>query len=354
MKLYAPLLLILLLIFSSCKDSSFSVKGTVSGADGKSLVLEKADHTGQWIALDSVKLNDGGKFSFSQHSPAAPEIYRLSLDNNYIYFPIDSLDNLKISANASNFATDFNIEGSENAVNMAAFEKQLIAAAPILTIPDSAAAFKRRIFTQYLQNAKGSIISYYILTKTVDGNPLFDQADDARYIAAVATGFRQFRPSDPRCRLLEQIATEALKKNSEKKGNKRVFQAEEIGYLPISLPDENGKETTLSDIAGKGVPTILVFEEMAAEKTPELNRQLTQLSESGKVKIYSVGLDSDQLIWRNAAAKLPFTTVFANLSNAQSICADYRIDSLPTLFLIDANGSLITRASNLASIKKSI
>lgn len=350
---YSDLLLIpLLLGAAACHDPSFSIKGEIEGADGKTLMLEKADNAGQWISIDSTRLDSKGKFSFSGHAPAAPEIYRLALDGNYVYFPVDSLDRLTLTAPAARFATDFTLEGSENAVNMAEFEKQLLAAIPNLSIPDSAASFKRRMFSRFLRDARGSVVSYYILTKTVDGKPLFDTAEDSRYFAAVATSFRQFRPNDPRCGLLERTATEGLRRKAEARGKKRVVAANELGYFPITLPDESGNEIALADLAGKGMPVILVFEDLSDPETAPTTAELKSIAQSGRAKIYSVGLDADQLVWRNAARNLPFTTVYANVSKAREICSQYQVGELPTIFVIDPSGSIIGRPADIEALHK--
>lgn len=338
----------------SCSNSDFSIEGKIDGGEGKTVILEKADNYGQWVALDSTKLGDKGNFRFSGQAPEASEIYRLALDGNYVYFPVDSIEHLTFSAPADRFATDFTLEGSENAVNMATFEKELLSASHHLNIPDSAAAFKRRVFTKYLQNAQGSIVSYYILTKTVNGKPLFDSAEDSRFIAAVATSFRQFRPNDPRCDLLERAAKEGLKRKNSSKGIKRTLEAEEIGYFPISLPDESGKEVSLSEIAGKGRPVVLVFQDMSASDAADFNKELKAIYEGGRADIYSIGLDADQLIWRNAAKNLPFTTVYANVSEAGKVCTQYQVTSLPTIFIIGSNGSIIGRPADIAALKKAL
>ncbi len=338
----------------SCQDPSFSIKGEIEDAEGKSVVLEKADNAGIWMPLDSTQLKANGKFSFSGHAPAAPEIYRLAMDGKYIYFPIDSIDHLTLHASASDFATGFTLEGSENAANMAAFEKQLIASAPNLSNPDSAKNFKRRVYARFLQNARGSVVSYYILTKTLDGKPLFDITDDSGYFAAVATGFRQFRPSDPRCQLLEETATRGMRQKAEAAGKRRVLQAEEINYFPISLPDEKGENVSLGDVAGKGVPTILLFSDLSDPATNDINSRLRPLVEQARIRVYNVGLDADQLVWRNAAKNLPFSTVYANVSDASKVCGSYQVASLPTFFIIDASGVLSSRHSDVQSALKAL
>ncbi len=352
MKYSHLLLLPLLLAAAACQDPSFSIKGEIDGGDGKTLILEKADNAGQWISIDSTHLDSKGKFSFSGYPPAAPEIYRLALDGNYVYFPVDSIDRLTLTAPAARFSTDFTLEGTENAVNMAQFEKDLIAAIPNLSIPDSAASFKRKTFAKYLQNAKGSVVSYYILTKTVGGKPLFDTAEDARYFAAVATGFRQFRPNDPRCELLERTATEGLRRKAEAQGKTRIVEATELGYFPITLPDEAGHDVSLSDLVGKGLPVILVFEDLSDHDSEALTAELKDLAQNGRAKVYSVGMDPDQLVWRNIAKNLPFTTVYANVSQSRDLCVRYQFADLPTIFVISPEGSIIGRPADIEALRK--
>ncbi|MDE6330595.1 MAG: DUF4369 domain-containing protein [Muribaculaceae bacterium] len=338
------------LLAASCSDPSFSIKGEIEGGEGKTVVLEKADNSGRWVAIDSTSLKAGGKFSFSPHAPMAPDIYRLDLEGRYVYFPVDSIDKLTLTASAANFSHDFTLSGSENAETLARFEKELLTSTAKLSVADSAKAFKRHIFTEYLLNARGSVVSYYILTKTVDGRPLFTPAEDAPYFAAVATSFREFRPNDPRCALLENTATEGMRRRAGQRGQRHVMEADEIGFFPISLPDESGKNVALSDIAGHGVPTLLVFSDFSDPEAMALNSRLKKLYESGKVKIYQVGVDADRLTWRNAASNLPWTTVFATVSEVNDICAKYMVTSLPTVFVIDARGDISARPGNLDEI----
>lgn len=352
MKAYHLLYIPLLLGAAACQDPSFSVDGEIDGADGKTILLEKADNAGMWVALDSTKIKGNGRFSFKGHAPAAPEIYRLSLDGNYIYFPVDSIESITVKAPAASFATGFTLSGSDNAVAMERFEKELIAVSPYLNIPDSAKDFKRRVFSNYLQNAHGSVVSYYILTKTVNGKPLFDTTEDARFIAAVATSFREFRPGDPRCALLEKAATEGMRELSRSKGRKVVMEADEVALFPISLPDENGRNVALADIVGGGTPTLLVFSDLSDPDAMKLNSEIKKITDSGKAKVYSVGLDADHLTWRNAAKNLSWTTVHANVTEARDICAKYNVGSLPTFFIIDAGGSLSARPASIEEASK--
>lgn len=339
-------------LFASCSgDPQFSINGTIENASDKTLILERPDHAGVWIALDSVHLKDNGKFNFKSLAPSDPQIYRLAIGDQYIYFPVDSIEHLSLKADAATFASSFEIEGSDNAKALARFEKELLAFAPHLTNPDSARNFKRRVYTSYLQDAQGSIVSYYILTKTVDNNPLFSPDEDGAYFSAVATSFRQFRPQDPRTMLLERTATEARKRHLANTGQQTVIQAEEINLIPVNLPDQDGNNIALSDIAGHGQPTALVFSDFTDANTPALNIELKKLYDAGKINIYNVCVADDQLEWRNSARNLPWTTVYANPTDLRKVVAAYMVDALPTIFLIDAQGNLQKRCATVEDLK---
>lgn len=337
------------LLFSACSDPEFNVKGTISDGAGKTLILEKADHAGIWIPIDSVKIKNSGSFSIKHIAPAYPEIFRLALDGNYVYFPVDSVETITLNSSLAAFSTDFTLSGSDQAKALESFEKELIAASAGLANPDSARNFKRHLFTSYLQNARGSVVSYYILTKTVGDTPLFSATEDAPYFAAVATAMKEYRPDDPRLEMLTRTATAGRRSKKLESSQQSVLEVPEISYIDINLPAVDGKETKLSSLVGKGKPVALLFSDLSNPDTPALNAQLRTLT---GLDIYNVGLDEDQLQWRNAAANLPWTCVFANDSEAAKLVNSYNLSSLPAIFIFDAAGNMKARCSSIAEVKK--
>ena len=77
-------------ILTACSGPSFKVEGTVEGADDASLVLERANASGLWQAIDSTHTGSDGHFSLSVDAPEHPDLYRLSYGGGYIYLPVDS------------------------------------------------------------------------------------------------------------------------------------------------------------------------------------------------------------------------------------------------------------------------
>lgn len=343
-----------LLAISCGRSDSFKLTGEIDEAGGKMVVLEKSDFSGQWIAVDSTRVRDNGRFEIKANAPASPEIYRLALDDAYIYLPVDSTEHITLRTNARHFASEFSLSGSRNAELMESFEKRLQRLQ--YSIPDSVEAFKRSVYTDYIKDGNGSIISYYVLTKTIGGSPLFDPADinDARYYAAVATQYMQYSPNDPHAKMLERVSMDAMRNRNSAQGKKTVVSANEIKMLEISLPDEKGNTRRLSDVAGHGKKCVVVFAMMNAPESPAFNRQLKALRDRTGIEYYHISFDEDRYQWRDAASNLPWTTVIDPLGTESNALRDYNVASVPVFFIYDGDGNLIDRADDFDQLAKKL
>lgn len=332
---------------AGCGGPEFHVEGTVDGASDRSVVLEKADYAGIWQAIDSTRTDSKGKFKLSYASPASPEIYRLGIDGQWVYFPVDSTETITVTAPLDRFATDFTLAGSDQAAQMEKFEKEVIAFGTDLS-PQRLEAFRRGVYTNYLQNSRGSIVSYYVLTKTVGGHPLFDPADpDAvKYFGAVASSFKQYRPDDPHAAMLEATARDGLKRRNTAAGKQKVYEATGVDLIDITLPDEEGRDVSLSSVSRQGKPTLLVFSLMNHPDSPELNRLIREMQTRHGINVYHVCVDADQYDWREGARNLPWATVYDATGENSRALASYNVGVLPTFFIIDRQGRLSERVDH--------
>lgn len=338
-----------------CGEKGFKINGELTDSDGDKVLLEKADFSGYWTIVDSTRTDSKGKFSFSHPQQSGPEIFRLALDDKYIYLPVDSTETLTVCTSKQNFGHDFTVSGSEQASRMAQFEKDLIAFTPYIDNADSLKNFKRRIYNQYLHEGRGNVMSYYILTKTIGNRALFDPTtEDFRYMVAVANNFQQFRPDDAHTPFLINLAKAAQRHHNDKNGIRTVINAEEIKVLEIALNDENGNEKKLTDMVGKGKPVVVAFTLMRDGATPEINRQLAELYKAGRIDIYNVSPDRDQYGWREAAANLPWTTVLDPSAGQDKVFLQYNVGQLPTFFIYNANGDLTARCMSVKEIREKL
>lgn len=340
---------------TSCGSDSFKVKGTIEGADKQPVVLEKADWSGRWQAVDSTRTSGSGKFDISFAAPVAPEVFRLRFGDDYVYFPVDSTETVTVNSTARAFGHDFTLSGSEQAVDLMAFEKEAMGLAAVAD-PDSAARFKRKVFDLYIRDRQGGLISYYVLTKIIDGKPLYDPSDldDVRYYSAVATAFRQYKPDDPRTKLLEEVALEGMRRRNSAAGKKAVIEAQELRVVDIILPDSESAERSLSELVGKGRPVIVAFTALGLENAPADNRRLNELRSQRGADIYMVCLDADQYAWRTAARNLPWTTVYAAEGANSRALRDYNVTELPTYFIYNAAGDLTDRCAGVEELARKL
>lgn len=346
--------MILTSVFPKCTKDEFKINGNIEGGADRTVVLEKPDFHGRWVAVDSARVSGEGKFSISYSRPSAPEIYRLALGDRYIYIPVDSTETLTVNSKAANYGADFSVTGSVQAEKMAEFEKELLA----LDFNDAEKreAFKRSVYSKYLKDARGGIISYYVLTKVVGGKPLYDIQDDAdaKYYAAVATSFEQYRPNDPHAGMLRAASIDALKRKNTAAGRKRVVEAEEIKIIDIALPDENGKDVKLSETVGKGKRGVMIVSMMNEKESPAINKALSELYNGNSMTFYMVSLDADQYAWRDAAKNLPWVTVSDPEGRNSGIITKYNIGTLPAFFIFDSEGQLVDRAFSLEELNKKL
>ena len=347
----------LLLGASSCKKKDFTIEGTINGASEAALILEKSDFTGRWIVVDSTRTGKSGKFSLKQQAPAAPEVYRLRMADRFVYFPVEGTETVRLTTTESAFGSDYTLEGSEQAADMARFEKMF--AALHTDNPDSVESFKRNVYAQFMHDARGSVLSFFILTRMIDENtPLFDsrQTGDLKYFTAVATAYHEFRPDDPRTDVLEKTALQRMRDRNAAEGRENLLEAEMGRLIEISLDDPDGKTCSLSEITAKGRPTILVFAPLTHEQSPELNRDIAALrnSRGGNIEIYQVCADPDRYTWRDAAKNLPWTVVFDPMGVNSENMLHYNVTHLPTFFIFDSHGELIDRAETISDLRQKL
>lgn len=345
----------LTLAVASCGEREFKIKGEATDLANSKLALEKADGAGSWMLIDSLNVGSSGQFSANIPSPPAPELYRLGRDGKFVYFPVDSVETLTITLRGKEIGHNFSISGTPAAESVARFDS-LLNTLPATADAAAIEAFKRRVFTEYLVPAQGSLVSYYILTKTRDGKPIYSVSDteDAKYFAAVATAFEQYKPNDPRTKMLKETATRAMSNARVAKGKQHVIEAPERTFFEIERPGIDGKTLRLSDHLGKGRPTVLVFTILSAEKAPAYNAEIMKLHESGRADIFMVGFDEDRYAWRNAAANLPWTNVYDEDGTSSQSIIDYNITAIPVAYIFNSAGELIDRADSPTEIPAKI
>lgn len=367
----------LLLICIACsKKSEFTVVGTVSGADGQMMYFENVG-VGAIYLLDSVKLSANGKFKFKGDRPAAPDFYRLRLNNQWINFAIDSTEVVTFLADAGTFATSYTVDGSDNSKAIKSItltqldanqalkrlrkeheEKQISDTTYAQGMQEIAAEYKKTAI-QHIYAAPMSTAAYFALFQQIDGMLFFDLYDrnDSKAFAAVATSYDHYYPDSPRSKHLHNLALQSLKiTRAQREINLDNVNVQKVSYLDIALPNVSGKTVKLSEVAN-GKVVLINFTAYQTEWSPALNMALGELYEKYNEKgllIYQVSLDTDRHIWRNAAVNIPWYCVHDPESVYSQIAALYAVKQLPALFILDRKSNLEKRVEDIETLEADI
>lgn len=351
------LFMVAVIALTACDGNKFHVDGTIQGAtDTTTLVLEQSSN-GEWIILDSVKVNKDGKFSISYTAPEVPSIYQLRLGSQSICFPIDSLDKLTINAKLPNLASDYTVSGSVHAEQVMKIDKEALQFAGGKGTEAERQAWKDQLARQIAADPS-SIVAYYTINKYIDGKPLFDPMNDndLRFIGAVANAFDSFRANDPRTEYLKNVFLDGQRRRRAMTAPSDTLYANVASLIDIKLQDYTGKDYSLSKVAADNRIVVLNFTAYAAEFSPQLNKLLNDIYQSYHSRgltIYQVSVDQDNVLWREAARNLPWITVYDPLgANSQNVGA-YNIMGLPTSFIIKG-GDIVERIEDATQLKAAV
>lgn len=342
-------------ILTGCSDAKWNINGNIADAEGQDLILESMSSLG-WTPLDTVILDAKGNFKFSQPAPAAPDIYRLRLNGQSAYFPIDSIETVTLTASAKDFSTGYRLSGNDN-VNMMMMADSIINASvaargEAITITDP--ELKRELGKIILVNP-GSVVAYYIVSKTIGNAPLFNPTEkmDHRLIGAVANAMNLERPNDPRTLYLKDKFLRNRAHTTVAEVNDTLV-ANVTSLFDINNINAEGNKVSLQDLASQGKVIILNFTSLTHPESVEYNLALKNVYDSYKnrgLEIYQVSVDEDEAAWRSAAKNLPWVCVYNSPTYTEALLR-YNVGVIPTTFIINRKGELVERVTDMNDLTK--
>lgn len=331
---FAVLTLIIGCVFVSCKKGDiFSVEGNIQSAEGDTLYLEHRGLAGI-VLLDSAILNDKGSFKFKEPAPKNPEFYQLRIRNKVVAFAVDSVESLRVTADASNLYGSFTVEDSYsndqlrkvddmrmkteqeiNSLEKLHTAKEIDDITFLNSLDSVLTLYKKEISNLILGNTS-SAAAYYAVFQKINDYLIFDPYDKKDYpmFGAVATSWNRYYPETERTTHLYNFTINALQTRRQLEKQEELFQnitvETESGLPDISLPGVNGERISLSSLKGKVV--LLDFVVYSADFSPKHNIDLNSLYQrynSRGFEIYQVSFDSNEHFWKTSADNLPWVTV---------------------------------------------
>ena len=321
-------------------------------------------------------MGSDGTFSFSAARPEAPDFYRLRIENKVINFSVDSTETVGVKADYKNFATDYDIQGSEN--NQKIKELVLLQAdlqervnklaqsgMPVGVVQDSLAhmvnAYKDNVKRKYIFVGPNKSYAYFALFQVLNGYMIFDplnNKEDVKCFAAVATSMNNLYPHADRSRNLYNMVIKGMKNTRAPQVKPLDIPADKIqeaSIIDIELKDLNGKTHRLTDLKGKVVLIDFTAYSSAASGARNLAlRELYNKYASQGLVIYQISLDADEHFWKTAADNLPWICVRDPQGPYSTYLNLYGVTQLPTAFLVNRNNELSLRVGEKTNMEEVI
>ncbi len=356
-------------------EPAFKVQGEVTDAADKMLYLEQTGLDGI-VALDSVELGSNGTFSFSAARPEAPDFYRLRIEDKVINFSVDSTETVEVKADYKNFATDYNIQGSES--NQKIKELVLLqtdlqervnklaqSGIPVGIVQDSLSrmvnAYKNNVKRNYIFVGPNKPYAYFALFQVLNGYMIFDplnNKEDVKCFAAVATSMNNLYPHADRSRNLYNMVIKGMKNTRAPQVKPLDIPADKIqetSIIDIPLMDINGTTRHLTDLKGKVV--LIDFTAYGSAESGARNLLLREIYDKYApqgLEIYQISLDTDEHFWKTAADNLPWICVRDPQGPYSTYVNLYGVTKLPTAFLVNRNNELSMRIGEKTNLEEAI
>ena len=337
------------IVASSCSGpKGWSVEGIVENAGETGKIVLEGYNNGLWYTVDSLSLDNNGRFVYKADAPAHfSEIYRLtSPAGGSIYFPVDSVDKVTVTADGNHFGTGYVLDGTELARTIGRIDSTLAVSGNV----DNADVL--RDLVGYIIADTTGTVAYYLTGKTVGGKALFDPNDDFgnRVFGAAAQIFTTFAPDDPRGRYILSSyynGRKALGKITE--APTTVLEADETGYIDVTNYDDRGVKHSLSDYVKDGKVVILSFTAYGTEASVPYNAILNDIYTANHDKgleIFQISFDNEEQVWKPVARNLPWVTVWNSPSDGVAVLQQYNVGAFPLSFIINRKGEIVSRVAD--------
>ena len=316
-----------------------------------------------------MKLDAKGEFAFAGDKAENPEFYRLRIAGQIINIGIDSTETVSVEASYPMMATNYKVAGSyENEKIRELALKQIALQAQCNQIVASGSADAEAAIEQLLRTYKADVTRNYIFKEpmrgyayfalfqyvVIDGNPvmIFNprlDASDNKVFGAVATSWDTFYPNTERTQNLHNITIKGMKDERIVENDKRMAATEtakvqELGVIPITLPDNRGQQRSLTDLKGKVV--MLDFHVFASDASAKRIMELRKLYDKYHAQgfeIYQISYDTNEHFFKTQTEALPWICVWDPEGAESRTLVSYNIQSIPTYFIIDRANKLQKR-----------
>lgn len=350
--IYSSLALLTLIIASCADKNAFHINGTLEHPGTiKKVYLLEAD-SAQVNVVDSVNLNEDGKFQF-KHPSVYANLYKLRIGANVFDLIAQNGDDITFKTDEVDSTHAYSISGSQESEKIQEFNK----------ITNEYGAKTEKIVTEYqaklakIGHQSDSLLAVYRpqflksqdeMNKAVYKFVTENQKSLAAFYAATSLDTYKYE---------QQLVAYADAIKDTFKGNAAVqqFVKQMMLVKPISVghkaPDfttmtMDGKPVKLSDYKGKYV--MLDFWASwcgpCRAEMPNVVKQYATYKSKG-LNILGISLDDDKQAWQKGIAELNMT--WEQASDLKKFDGPteklYHIEAIPANFIIDPQGIIVAK-----------
>ncbi len=352
-------------LFASCSktgDNEYIISGTVEGADGKNVILERQDENtpGNLVAIDTVKV-ENGKFEI-KGTATEPAIHTLRIDTKegMVDFILEEGE-IRVAVDKDTIAKT-KVSGTYNNEELSKFKEDLKVTQK--DVQKKSMAFQQanmQKMNQAQQSKDTAVVNQLMNEYKKIQEPLnnkytnYAENNPKSFLSVLITEslFNFPEPDIAKIKKIYNSLTSELKNTKPGKSVKEKLDnldAVEIGKVApdFTAPNPEGKNVSLKQSLGK-VTIIDFWASWCApcrQENPNVVALYNEFHDKG-LNIIGVSLDQPDgaTKWKEAIAadKLAWTHV-SNLKFWQDpIAKKYNVRSIPATFILDASGKIVAK-----------
>lgn len=370
MKRFVPLLFLIIALWSCRNEQTIRITGEYPTGKGETVDLELF-RMPSLVTLDSLKIRQNGKFSFS-FDLEAPELVLLSDEKGRkINLLVHPGDNIHLEIRDSLFNVNYALRGSEDSEKIRTLvssisetRRKLDSISDALSQyedPDDprvavlVSTYQQEINSRKKQSIRfiveniSSLASVYALYQRIDPDQyLFSDFRDLQYLKIVADSVKNKYPESS---MVRALVSEVLRREEQYRTMQAISQVQDgkvevTGSIDLAIQDPENRVIRLSSLRGKVV--LLNFWASRNAASIDANSNLKSIYREYHdrgFEVYSVSLDNNSVDWLSVVRfeEYPWIDV-CELTYPQSYAASsYNVTSLPANYLIDRDGNIVAR-----------
>ena len=370
-----------LMTLCSCDKDGIVIKGTLDNASNEYIYLQELTVDDKGLT-DSVSLGKSGSFKFKRKI-TYPVFYSMWVGKNHKYVTLLAHpgDRIKITGKADKFFQSYQVTGSDdskkvqlvtqrlsktiqgidslnNVYHQFAGNPNIVNIYKVLSLNCSNLIADQRKFTiSFIEQNPSSLASILALYQKIDSvNWILGEEGDLKYYLKVDSSLYSKYRNTPHVASLHANVIK-MKEQQQALNMQRLLSIMGAKSPEIAMPTLKGDTLKLSSFKGKVV--LLYFWASWNDDSRKLNKELITLYNNFKPKgfeIYQVSLDKSKDDWVKAIKEdgLWWPQV-SDLKYWQSPVVNlFNFSKLPTSYIIDRNGFIISRDLSGEELTKKI